>query len=577
MIRINVRENVIGVRSRTAVLTPARTSQLVNDSDFQTGAQVAAAVTEEAYERDMADQNQSIRITALDAKLDKAFIKRTASGAVASFDDGGDDLPVKALTVNIDPVQSGSGDPYPAGGGTNILPPFAPGTYSDARIPGVTAVVGTDQLITVTGTLSDTDSDVGIWIPLSKPIAAGGEYMHYRNSMAVSGVEAYFDNGSGWSDLAVQNAVETAYEGDITGLSLVFHPPVEGSVTYNFTMQVSVEATGAATDWTPYENIRPISGWTGATVTRTGKNLLDLSNVKLGSWNKWNIPNTLKPNTTYTYSVSNATYAYGLFMTYNHTETGNGTSIRLVGYIKNNSVTFTTPANVGDYPWLILGGTSGNAGHADADFQLELGSTATDYELYQGETYSITFPAGAGTVYGGTLDVTNGVLTVDLAVHEFTPDDVVSTITDLSDATISPLTRVDYFKSQNPSFPLAAAIATEPQTRGKYSHGTYVGDNGGYTSRTYHGYAAADAYHIFIPCAAAGDTVAEYLYDQQENGTPVQLCFPLAEPLTYQLTPREVRTLLGSNAIYADTGDTTVTYRADPTLVIGKLASALQT
>lgn len=43
----------------------------------------------------------------------------------------------------------------------------------------------------------------------------------------------------------------------------------------------------------------------------------------------------------------------------------------------------------------------------------------------------------------------------------------------------------------------------------------------------------------------------------------VQLAYEIAEPVTYQLTPHEVKSLLGSNTIYADTGDTTVEYRAD--------------
>ena len=47
--------------------------------------------------------------------------------------------------------------------------------------------------------------------------------------------------------------------------------------------------------------------------------------------------------------------------------------------------------------------------------QAELGSTATAYEPYQGTTYDITFPTEAGTVYGGTVDVVTGVLTVDRA------------------------------------------------------------------------------------------------------------------------------------------------------------------
>lgn len=43
---------------------------------------------------------------------------------------------------------------------------------------------------------------------------------------------------------------------------------------------------------------------------------------------------------------------------------------------------------------------------------VEIGSAVTGFEPYQGNTYDLTFPSGAGTVTAGTLDVTNGVLTV---------------------------------------------------------------------------------------------------------------------------------------------------------------------
>ena len=45
--------------------------------------------------------------------LNSAYVTDTASGAIASFPDGADGVPVKSLTVNIEPVQSGSGDPSP--------------------------------------------------------------------------------------------------------------------------------------------------------------------------------------------------------------------------------------------------------------------------------------------------------------------------------------------------------------------------------------------------------------------------------------------------------------------------------
>ena len=49
--------------------------------------------------------------TGLDTKA--PVIINTASGAIASFDDGADSMPVKKLVAQIEPVQSGTGDPSP--------------------------------------------------------------------------------------------------------------------------------------------------------------------------------------------------------------------------------------------------------------------------------------------------------------------------------------------------------------------------------------------------------------------------------------------------------------------------------
>jgi hypothetical protein len=59
--------------------------------------------------------------------------------------------------------------------------------------------------------------------------------------------------------------------------------------------------------------------------------------------------------------------------------------------------------------------------------------------------------------------------------------------------------------------------------------------------------------------------------------TGAEVCYTLAEPITYQLTPTEVKSLLGQNNIFADTGDTAVTYRADIQRYIDKKLSTQST
>ena len=56
---------------------------------------------------------------------------------------------------------------------------------------------------------------------------------------------------------------------------------------------------------------------------------------------------------------------------------------------------------------------------------------------------------------------------------------------------------------------------------------------------------------------------------------PLELCYPLAAPIEYVLTPTDVATLLGTNNIWADTGDSSVHYRADTALYVDKKIAAI--
>lgn len=53
------------------------------------------------------------RIETLETEIKAALINESASGAVASFADGSDGVPVTELIVNIEPIQEGTGDPSP--------------------------------------------------------------------------------------------------------------------------------------------------------------------------------------------------------------------------------------------------------------------------------------------------------------------------------------------------------------------------------------------------------------------------------------------------------------------------------
>lgn len=161
-----------------------------------------------------------------------------------------------------------------------------------------------------------------------------------------------------------------------------------------------VQEAGTPTPETPL----PISGWTGCEVTRAGKNLLDINAVTSGAVDPDTgevIPNTsnkvtplikCEPNTTYVLSG----FSNGVRPRYYKS------SVEYIGEASSVTLSiFTTPANC--YFMRLQGANS--AWRNAVNPQLELGSTATGYEPYVVAVYSITFPAEAGTVYGGMLTV----------------------------------------------------------------------------------------------------------------------------------------------------------------------------
>ena len=66
------------------------------------------------------------------------------------------------------------------------------------------------------------------------------------------------------------------------------------------------------------------------------------------------------------------------------------------------------------------------------------------------------------------------------------------------------------------------------------------------------------------------------LVNQYQNGTPLSVVFSLNTPQTYQLTPTQVKTLLGYNNIWTDSGTVEVQYLANIGLYIQKIIGATE-
>ena len=197
-----------------------------------------------------------------------------------------------------------------------------------------------------------------------------------------------------------------------------------------------------------------------------------------------------------------------------------------------------------------------NKGGTISDIQLELGSTATTYEPYSGNTYDISWQSEAGTAYGGTVDVTTGNLTVNWAKIVLNGTQQISRENwkpqaksvgwiypyDLTRNIVGTGAVLQNIKCDTlPSMPFNSLQSINGPGIALASNQTY-GISVMYPNTTL---TTASAINAFL---------AEH---------PIDVVYELAIPQTYQLTPTEVTALLGDNTMWADTGDVTVTYRSD--------------
>ena len=166
-------------------------------------------------------------------------------------------------------------------------------------------------------------------------------------------------------------------------------------------------------------NVRPITGWTGAKVTRTGKNLLNWGEAVIGSINSATgaeMAATSRVRSGYIPALPGLTYIMSC-------ETGQDIIPYFVVFYNENRerISDTSTSSVFTVPnsarWMRLVFRKSNSSDAFTaeelsgfHVQLEIGDTATSFQAF-GSAYTISF-GSAGTVYGGTLDVARGLLTV---------------------------------------------------------------------------------------------------------------------------------------------------------------------
>ena len=465
---------------------------------------------------------------------------------VQTFNDGADNEPI-SLNVRLDPVQSLNGydRPWVGGAGKNV---FGPNT-----VP----IIG--KFINSAGGQGNADD----WA-ISDYIAVLPNTQYFFNPNTTAGASAKaacYDSSKYFIGTST---------GIFTSGPITFTTP-ENCYYMRFSYRTSsydiqLEAGGSATSYEPYSNICPITGHTDVELFRTGFNVCDCNfvsgSINPGTGNNQSDSDKLRttfqaiiPSEKYYCKSSAAVYAF--FYDKDKTYLGyHGSTIRNSAFIPQN----LSNAKAGGgsfskarYVRFRYDSSTYTVGAFCLSFYGD-GTRTGDSDISHIDTYDVSIPSSAGTVYGCTFKVYKdgaGTLTVDS--KEFILD---------GDETLT----------RGVGTPSVVAFGYTLGTYGTYINGKVICDQlvQGVVNSTNAEYGrinvinsngySADRANFAIPGVTTSEGMAEYL--AQHN---LQFIAYYNNPITYHLSPAQcaqIMSLEGINNIWcADEGQTITNVR----------------
>lgn len=424
-----------------------------------------------------------------------------------------------------EPMQEGSGTPYPAGGGKNLWGDLLQDTfvsqqglssgYSGAKTTGkIPCTEGDNYTLSCATTFAPAPGNIGVL--------------------------AYFDA----SDTMLTRIANT-YQRAFT-LTAPANAAYLRASCYQETDadNVQLEKGSVATAYAPYENIRPIKGRDSVTVERCGENLLNPEENDHITYTPYGLTTTYigdnKVHLSGTYQEDGGSFAIldtrqkllagkGLKIT-GFTIAGTKQSYTLYGLRTKNEtvIAMQTQFSKGDViDMTVAVVVSGSR-------------VPTTYAPYTGQTATLTLPR---TIYGGTVDAVTGegnentkIITLDGNELKFTKFDIYINLPDHS----------------------APGILERGIICCSHFNRTLFGVN---TNYEFCFLLKSDMDGLF----ANIDDLNAYLAAQYAAGTPVQIAYKLAEPTPFTATGAQpIPALSGVNTVLTDADSATVIGRADP-------------
>lgn len=433
------------------------------------------------------------------------------------------------VKASWEPVQEGSGTPYPAGGGKNQLNPAG---YEAATktVNGITFTRLNTGEVVINGTATGT----AIYVLIAN--------FSYLVSLSTD---------RNWS-IAGENVISA--QGLVSGVTVIrpsdntsLYIRVQSGETVKTTVQPQIEKGSTPTAWEPYENIRPIKGRDSVAVERCGENLLDIAAFSL---------DTDKGNRTYKTNVQQLIPPGKYTLKVTQTNPNSGLGMQL--FTRDGKKITVTSGNtfnlygILDSIYFYIRNLSGNADSIKDIMLIPSTATApTTYTPYIGQTNTLTLPE---TVYGGEVDAVSGegqetrkTLTLDGTINKFTQAGVFWNLPKKSTYGI-----LDSYDTDCSHFP----------------SGTFGGNQ-----KLEFLFTTTQLMSKYFQDA---NSLNAYLAAQYAAGTPVQVCYKLAEPVPFTATgAKPLPALAGVNTVLTDADSATVTGRADPIKRITDLEAAV--
>lgn len=302
-------------------------------------------------------------------------------------------------------------------------------------------------------------------------------------------------------------------------------------------LEVAIEPVQSGSGDPSPTNIRPISGWDEVNVSVSGVNVWD------EEWEVGDISGTTGVNEPSSTNIRSTNYIQVKPNVSYYFRSPNQIKIRYYdrnkefisgGVISNNAIiTISEQTYYIRFAMPNAYGTTYNN-----DISINYPSTDTSYHAYNGQVYTIDLD---GTRYGGKVDLVSGVLTVDRGMLTLNGSEEYYSIQSSS-------------ADDNTVLRVATGQVCKQNENQKSNYGTYNNNAWQPLASRVNTFVLGSEGNLYlqIPSSTAS-TVEEFKALFASN--PLQVCYELTTPITIQLTPTAVKSLLGSNNVYADTGN----------------------